>query len=287
MAAAGWAPQAMAGGGTYQSLGKGLTNKAMTSAVLGPVGLFASSRAEQPVTITWTRTPEAAAAAAAEARRRQQSAAVAVAQRRAARQEASKKRAAAKQEKALEKQAAKKRKVAKPAREQELPTTHGDAEAAPPEYLAAKVQEETQAGEADGVGQSPESIEQSGPHKPNQSVLESAHRMTVGSRRIQSIAQRRGGPESRRAAQDLVKASVKYEQIAARFSLGMPLALAMGELSAAAKAWEQACRIDGRPEWFAPAHIMVESSANSEQEFLRLARLKPDEQATEGPQTLA
>jgi hypothetical protein len=79
MAAEGWAPQGMAGGGTRFSLGKGIVNKGAASAVLGPLGLFASSRTEQPVTITWTRTPEAAEAVT----RQKQATAAAVAQRRA------------------------------------------------------------------------------------------------------------------------------------------------------------------------------------------------------------
>jgi hypothetical protein len=79
MAAEGWEPQGMAGGGTRLSLGKGIVNKGIASAALGPLGLFASSRVEQPVTITWTRTPEASAAAA----RRRDDAAAAAAKRRA------------------------------------------------------------------------------------------------------------------------------------------------------------------------------------------------------------
>jgi hypothetical protein len=51
----------MAGGGSRVSITKGMVNKGIASAALGPIGLFASSKKEQPVTITWTRTPEAAA----------------------------------------------------------------------------------------------------------------------------------------------------------------------------------------------------------------------------------
>jgi hypothetical protein len=107
MTAQGWQPQGMAGGGSHFSLGKGVTNKAMASTVLGPLGLLASSRKEQPVTITWTRTPEASAASTAEAQRRQEAAAAAMAQRRAAREQAKARRQAAKAEKAAAKRAAK------------------------------------------------------------------------------------------------------------------------------------------------------------------------------------
>lgn len=63
MAAQGWQPQGMAGGGTRLSLGKAVVNKGIAAAFFGPLGLFASSRVEEPVTVTWTRTGEAAAAA--------------------------------------------------------------------------------------------------------------------------------------------------------------------------------------------------------------------------------
>lgn len=114
MAAEGWEPQGMAGGGTRLSLGKGIVNKGVASAALGPLGLFASSRVQQPVTITWTRMPEAAAAVQ---RRKQEAAAIVAkrrteaAQRRAAaataRREASAEKRAAKQQNAMAKQATK------------------------------------------------------------------------------------------------------------------------------------------------------------------------------------
>lgn len=60
MVAAGWEPQGMSGGGTRYSLSKSINTKAWASAVLGPLGLFATSRAKEPVTITWIRTPKPA-----------------------------------------------------------------------------------------------------------------------------------------------------------------------------------------------------------------------------------
>lgn len=114
MAQQGWEPQGMAGGGTRRSLGKGIVNKGMASAVLGPLGLFASSRVEQPVIITWIRTPEAAAAderrrhnAAEEAARRQARAAAARAEKTKLREEAKTREAASKRESAEARQAKK------------------------------------------------------------------------------------------------------------------------------------------------------------------------------------
>ena len=114
MAAQGWQLQGMAGGGTLLSLGKGMLNKGMSTAVLGPLGLFASSRVEQPVTITWTRTPEAAAAAlrlkqeaAAAAVKRSVDAAARRAEIKRQREETKAQRQAAKNEKALADKAAK------------------------------------------------------------------------------------------------------------------------------------------------------------------------------------
>ena len=56
------------GRGTRFAPGHGFVNKSVATAFLGPIGMFASSRKEIPVTITWTRTPEAADQAAADAK---------------------------------------------------------------------------------------------------------------------------------------------------------------------------------------------------------------------------
>jgi len=68
MTAQGWEAQGMAGGGTRFAPGKGLADKGLATAFLGPVGLFASARKEVEINVTWTRTAEAAAAAAAHAK---------------------------------------------------------------------------------------------------------------------------------------------------------------------------------------------------------------------------
>jgi hypothetical protein len=103
MAADGWEPQGMTGGGTRLSLGKGIANKSLASAALGPLGIFASSRTEQPVTITCTRTSEAAA----EAQQRRQEYAAVVARSDEARRSMRADRRAAKQEQRLRHKAAK------------------------------------------------------------------------------------------------------------------------------------------------------------------------------------
>ena len=107
---------------------------------------------------------------------------------------------------------------------------------------------------------------------PDQSVLQAAQKTVVFALSTQDLADHSGGPEIKRAARDLVTASVKCEQVAAQFGVGMPLALALGELSAAAKTCEQACRIDGRPESVATIHTMVVTLEKAAQNILSAAQ---------------
>lgn len=93
----------------------------------------------------------------------------------------------------------------------------------------------------------------------NASLLQSMRQIVDGARTAQRAAEVAGGPQSRRAAQTLTETAINCERVA-KAGFGKPLTLAMSQLSNAAKAWEQACQVDGLAEWSGSAHIVVDGA---------------------------
>jgi len=94
----------------------------------------------------------------------------------------------------------------------------------------------------------------------NASLLQSMGKVVDVARTMQRAAEADGGPQSRQAALALTEAATNCERVA-KAGFGKPLALAMGELSNAAKTWEQACHVDGLPQWFEPAHVVADEAS--------------------------
>lgn len=94
----------------------------------------------------------------------------------------------------------------------------------------------------------------------NASLLQSMRQVVDTAQVAQRAAEAAGGPQSRRAAQALTEAAINCERVA-KAGFGKPLALAMGQLSNAARSWEQACHVDGLAEWLEPAHIMADETS--------------------------
>jgi hypothetical protein len=103
-------------------------------------------------------------------------------------------------------------------------------------------------------------------------ILQSARNIVESARATQGLAEASGGPESKRAANDLLEAAIVCEQVAARGATAMQLALGLKELGQAAKAWERACKEDGSPDCLPDAKRMASSYESNAEKALRAAQ---------------
>ena len=93
----------------------------------------------------------------------------------------------------------------------------------------------------------------------NATLLNTMRQIVDGAQRAQRAAEADGGPQSRQSALALTEAAINCERLA-HAGIGKPVVLAMGQLSDAARTWEQACHVDGLPQWFEPARVVADEA---------------------------
>jgi hypothetical protein len=106
-------------------------------------------------------------------------------------------------------------------------------------------------------------------------TVAAAGRTLEAAQTIQRLADARGGPQTKLAAQHLTEAASNCVRVAS-VDTGRSFALAMEQMAIASRAWEQACRVDGLPEWLPSAQAMAQTTGAGAKNLLRSTKwMKP------------